>query len=339
MRRVPIVALTLVTSLLACDKSTPTKTPEPVVAEPVAETDPVEDEAAKKQAEDDARWAKHLEDAEAEAVATKARWTPELQAKYTKLVDAKYSKPAKALAAILASDHRAPGNAERDQYRHPAETLAFFGIKPNMKVFEWGQGAGWYTEILAPYLAKSGTLFLGVPAPDESTAKGRFATRATQLFFESSGPLYAKVQKVEQPAGDDSPIAFGPDGSLDAILVFRMLHGDPNIWDRLMPAAFAALAPGGILAIEQHRAAEGANPDESVKQGYLPEAFVIEKIESYGFKLAEKSEINANPKDTKDYPDGVWTLPPTLSKGDEDKDKYLAIGESDRSTLRFVKPK
>jgi predicted methyltransferase len=118
-----------------------------------------------------------------------------------------------------------------------------------------------------------------------------------------------------------------------------MLHGEANIWDRLMPAAFAALAPGGILAIEQHRAPEGANPDESVKLGYLPEAWLIERIESYGFKLAEKSEINANPKDTKDYPDGVWTLPPTLSKGDEDKDKYLAIGESDRSTLRFVKPK
>jgi predicted methyltransferase len=166
-------------------------------------------------------------------------------------------------------------------------------------------------------------------------------TRATQLFFESPGPLYAKVQKVEQPAGEGLPIVFGPDGSLDAILVFRMMHNvhEHDMWERVMPAAFAALKPGGVLAVEQHRAPEGADPDASAKLGYLPEAWLIERIESYGFKLAEKSEINANPKDTKDYPDGVWTLPPTLSKGEEDKDKYLAIGESDRSTLRFVKPK
>jgi predicted methyltransferase len=123
------------------------------------------------------------------------------------------------------------------------------------------------------------------------------------------------------------------------VLVFRMLHNyhRAKLWDKIMPAIHAALKDGGVLAVEQHRAAKGAEADATAEKGYLPQAFVVEKIESYGFKLQKSSEMNANPKDTKDYPEGVWTLPPTLALGEKDKAKYEAIGESDRMTLRFVK--
>ena len=130
-------------------------------------------------------------------------------------------------------------------------------------------------------------------------------------------------------------------GTFDAVLSFRNLHGwqNRNVLDKNLTAVFEALKPGGYLGVEAHRAKPGADPKESGKKGYLPEAYVIERAEAAGFKLDAKSEINANPKDTTDHPEGVWTLPPTLRLGDKDKEKYLAIGESDRMTLRFIKPK
>lgn len=331
-------ALALGTSLAACDKpKEEPDNPEPVVSE----EDKAAEEAAKKAEEEEAKWAERTQKAEAEAEAVSARWTDELQASYAALLAKKYKTPKKALEAILASEHRAPGNAERDPDRHPIETLQFFGIEPDMRVFEFGQGAGWYSEILAPYLASSGTFVLAVPNQGDDSPRGRYSKRAAELFLTAPGNLYAKVETVEQSAGEDAPVNFGAEASLDAILVFRMMHNVHrfDLWERLMPSAFAALKPGGVLAVVQHRAPEGADPDESAKQGYLPEAWLIEKVESYGFKLDEASEINANPKDSKDYEGGVWTLPPTLAKGDEDRDEYVEIGESDRSTLRFVKPK
>ncbi len=214
-------------------------------------------------------------------------------------------------------------------------------MTPKSHVFEVGQGAGWYTEILAPLLAKEGKLYLaGYDAGSDDPAV-KFNARRAELFVEAGGPLYSKIELVTQSSDPSAPIEYGPENSLDAILVIRMLHNihRAGMWDQMMPAAFEALKPGGVLGIVQHRAPEGANPDETAPKGYLAEDFLVEKIESYGFELAAKSEVNANPKDTKNYEKGVWMLPPGLANGDADEEKYRAIGESDRVTLKFVKPK
>jgi predicted methyltransferase len=135
-------------------------------------------------------------------------------------------------------------------------------------------------------------------------------------------------------------IDLGPDGSADLVLTFRNTHGwvRDGVAESVFGAAFRVLKPGGILGVTQHRAREGADPVESAKTGYVPEAHVVALAEAAGFELEERSEINANAKDTKDYPEGVWTLPPTLRLGEQDRERYLAIGESDRMTLRFRKP-
>lgn len=274
---------------------------------------------------------------EARAKEQQARWTPELEAKVTHLIETDYETNEDALQAILASEHRSPGNPERDVYRHPLETLTFFGLKPTMHVFEVGQGAGWYTEILAPYLAKDGQLDLAGAKANSDDPQEQIAQRRAELFVQSSGNLYEHVKLVEQP----SPGAFslGEPASLDMVLVFRMFHNvhRADLWDQLMPAIHHALKDGSVLAVIQHRAADDANPDESAPQGYLPQPWLIKTIEHYGFKLEASSEINANPKDTKDYSEGVWTLPPVLALEDQDRDRYLAIGESDRTTLKFIK--
>ncbi|MCH9680873.1 MAG: methyltransferase [Deltaproteobacteria bacterium] len=267
-----------------------------------------------------------------------ARWTPQMREGMTQLVSTQYDDTEAALTAILASPHRAPGNADRDVYRRPVETLTFFGLTPQMKVFEYGSGAGWYTEVLAPLLAREGTLRLPGYDHESEDAQVRYGARATDLFVGAPGNLYEHVELVEQTQLFGAP-NFGPADSLDMILVFRMMHNVHRfkMWDALMPAVYESLKPGAVLAVVQHRAADDADPDKSAPTGYMPEPWLIEKVSSYGFELAARSDHNANPKDTKDHPGGVWTLPPSLQKGDEDRDKYVAIGESDRSTLKFVK--
>jgi predicted methyltransferase len=232
------------------------------------------------------------------------------------------------LRTILAMPHRPEANRARDKYRHPAETLAFFGIRDDMTVVELWPGGGWYTEILAPLLKDRGKLIV------TNTAKGqKYAD-----FLKSNPEMFGKVQT--QIINPPTEINLGPDGSADVVVTFRNVHNwMPNHYeDKVFAAAFRVLKSGGTFGVEEHRGKPGSDPSELKATGYVPEDYIIRKVEEAGFKLAAKSEINANPKDTKDYPEGVWTLPPTLRLKDQDKDKYLAIGESDRMTLKFVKP-
>jgi predicted methyltransferase len=315
--------------------------PEQPVAQPPA-PDPAEVEK-QKQAEKEAeerrqRAAEAMEEVEKEAEAEKARWTEEMHAKAAKLVETDYKDLKAAFKAILASPHRQPGNADRDKYRHPAETLTFFGIRPDMTVIEVGAGGGWYTEILAPLLAKKGTLIVtggdpNGPADQMSTVRGT----SLKLFLENAPELYGKV-KVSYIAPPDK-LELAPEGTADLAVVIREMHNwtRRDYLDAYLAAIHKALKPGGVLGVVAHRAKPDVDPKESAEKGYLPEEWLIQTVEKAGFKLVEKSEINANPKDTKDYEQGVWTLPPNLALGDKDREKYVAIGESDRMTLKFVK--
>lgn len=295
------------------------------------------DEAAEKQkrAEENA---KRLREAQEKAQKEAARWTDDLKKQAAALVAKKFKSSEEALKAIVASPHRTPGNPERDRYRHPVETLSFFGIKPNMTVVEVGTGAGWYTEILAPLLAREGKFVAVTYDPKGPIESGRTVYgRRTQMFLAKSPEMFGKVELAIIAPPDKIPL--GAPGSADMVIVMREMHN----WqangeiDAYLAAIHDVLKDGGILGVEQHRAKDGSKPEETAEKGYLPQDWLIQKIESAGFKLQDKSEINANPKDTKDYPGGVWTLPPNLTEGDKDKDRYTAIGESDRMTLRFVK--
>lgn len=328
MRRFAL-AISVLALSSGCDKSTPTTPPTSDAAESPA-ADAPKDEAAGP-AKDE-----RLAAAEADAAEKLKRWTPELQATAQTLRESDWKSTGEALDAILASAHRTPGNADRDAARHPKKTLEFFGLTPQMHVFEVGQGAGWYTEVLAPLLAKNGKLYLAGYDSNSEDPKIQSAAKQTELFLSGSANLYSDVELVVQPVPETK---MGEPGSMDMVLVFRMMHNVHRfkLWDAWMKAAHDALKPGGVLAVVQHRAADDANPDESSPKGYMPEPWLIEKIEGYGFKLEAKSDINANAKDTKDYENGVWQLPPVLRADDADKDKMKAIGESDRSTLKFVK--
>jgi len=312
--------------------------PPPVVEAPVAPTPAEPTPEEKAQAEARAKLEKDIREMEQEARVEAQRWTPELHESAKPLAAATYPNVRAAFAKLSKSPHRVPGHADRDQYRHPVETLEFFGLKPNMTVLEYGPGEGWYTELLAPMLASKGLLIVtntdpNGPATERSTMYGR----RFDMFKQKAPELYGKIQTVVIDAKQPS---LGLTASVDLALVIRGMHGwhQNGLVTTWLQQTYAALKPGGVLGIVQHRSAPGANPDESTKKGYLPEEWVIQQVEAAGFKLSKKSEINANAKDTKDYPEGVWSLPPTLREGDANRDKYLAIGESDRMTLRFIKP-
>ena len=241
------------------------------------------------------------------------------------------------LATLIAGPQRTEANRVRDPYRHPQGTLEFFGLKPDMNVVEiWPGGAGWWTEILAPYLAEHGRYYAALPNP----ARNDEARRGNEAFaakMAADPKLYNKVVTTTLD-GDSDKIA--PDNSADLVLTFRYLHDwvPQGQAEPALRAMFRALKPGGIFGIEDHRAANDQPQDPQAKSGYLREDYTIKLVESVGFKFVAKSEVNANPKDTKDYPAGVWTLPPTLRLKDQDRAKYQAIGESDRYTMKFVKP-
>jgi predicted methyltransferase len=267
------------------------------------------------------------------------RWTPEMHAAAKALAERTYPSGHAAIAAAMAGSQRRPGNAARDVYRHPLETLDFLGFKPTMTVVEVGPGEGWYTELLAPALAKKGKLYITMSDP-----KGPLEQRATlngqrfQAFLDTAPELYGKVEPII--IADFKAPKLGLDGTADIVLLMREVHGMYNskTLEPWLAESFKALKPGGILGIEEHRARPDANPDETSKKGYVAEKWVIDQVQAAGFKLAGKSEVNANAKDTKDYPEGVWSLPPTYREKDVNHDKYKAIGESDRMTLKFVKP-
>jgi predicted methyltransferase len=301
----------------------------PKPAEPTAEE--------KKKAQDLAELQQDRAKVEANQKAEVDRLTPELHAEAKAIAEKSYPNGRAAIQAAAAGKYRKPGNADRDKYRHPAEMMDFFGFKPTMTVVEFGPGEGWFTELLAPALAKKGKLIVtsGDPNGPADSRRTLYAQR-TKMFLEKLPEAYGKVETI---VVDDAAPSLSHDGDIDMILVARELHGMVN-GKRLegwLAAFNKALKPNGILAVEEHRAKPDAVAEESSKQGYVPEKWAIEKIEAAGFKLAGKSEMNANKKDTKDHPEGVWTLPPTLRLGDKDRSKYLAIGESDRMTLKFVK--
>jgi predicted methyltransferase len=273
----------------------------------------------------------------AEQAEEATRWTPALHADAKALVGKTFKNGHEAMVAVVASKHRRPASFERDHDRHPVETFEFYGLQPNMTVLEFAPGEAWFTELLAPALAKRGKLYVTSTDPNgPAESRMTFYGQRFKSFLERSPEAYGKVETVLiAPATPTLPM----DGTLDMVVMMRAMHGVVNAGslDKWLGAMNKALKPNGILAIEQHRAKADAVPEVSAKNGYLPEKWVIERVEAAGFKLVAKSEINANPKDTTDWPEGVWTLPPTLRLGDKDKSVYLAIGESDRMTLRFVK--
>jgi predicted methyltransferase len=248
--------------------------------------------------------------------------------------------PADPLAAVIASPARTPKFVARDVYRHPLETLRFFGLRPDQTVVEIWPGRGWYMEILAPYLRDQGKYYAAIEAPDVAGAPKEAKDNAAFLRqrITDDPARFGKVIVTELHPPQLTEIC--PPGTADLVLTFRNVHNWIEAGDQQaqFDAFFKALKPGGVLGVVEHRAKPGIGLDEMRKSGYVDEAYVQKLAAEAGFRLAAESPINNNPKDTKDYPQGVWTLPPTLALGDKDRAKYLAIGESDRMTLRFFKP-
>jgi predicted methyltransferase len=243
-----------------------------------------------------------------------------------------------ALDAAIAGSHRSAEERARDRYRHPRETLLFFGLRPDQTVVEIQPDGGWYTRIIAPVLRDNGLYVAAMPKVVPGNANSERGRRAYLDLLAATPALLDRVQVADFDIGSSRLV---PDGTADLVLTFRNIHN----WmaSARAEAAFRdmyrALKPGGTLGVVEHRGNEGVPQDPRARSGYVNQSYAIRLIEGAGFKLVATSEINANPDDTRDYPGGVWTLPPRLSQGDADRARYLAIGESDRFTLKFVKPR
>ena len=242
------------------------------------------------------------------------------------------SASAKALANAVAGDHRTAKNKARDQYRHPIETLNFFGFTPSMTVVEITPGGGWYTEILAPALKGTGKLY-GAHYPDTGADDYYSNSRKKLVKKLASDVVFSEVVLTDFTPRQESELA--PQGTADLVLTFRNLHNwkDAGV-EQVFKDAFNALKPGGVLGVVEHRLPAGG--DAKIAVGYVSESNTIKQAKAAGFRFEASSNINANAKDLAQYK--VWTLPPSLALKDKDRAKYFAIGESDRMTLKFVKP-
>lgn len=240
-----------------------------------------------------------------------------------------------ALAKVIASSQRTPTMVERDKARKPQEELEFFGIRPTMTVVEISPGAGYWTEILAPYLNEKGTYYIAIAPRAASERAAQQYDGWKKKIAENA--MYGKVQISELGGGVYS---IAPEGSADMVLTFRNVHNwmAAGTVDQVFASFFKALKAGGTLGIEEHRASNDKPQDPKAQNGYVREDYTIALAEKAGFRFVGKSEILANPRDTKDWPRGVWTLPPTLALGEQDREKYIAIGEADNYVLKFVKP-
>ena len=244
-----------------------------------------------------------------------------------------------ALRQAAAAPTRTAANVQRDRYRNPVETLSFFGVRPNHTVVEVWPGGGWYTEILAPYLRQGGGTYYAVGLNDQQL-------RRVNEWRTATPAVYGQIRTATFPAFDANATRV-PNGSADAVLTFRNVHNwvmgsGRNNQDYSAEAfrqMFAMLKPGGVLGIEDHRLPESGDPARERSSGYLRVSTVRRLAEQAGFEFVRASEVNANPRDTADWPQGVWTLPPSLRLGEQDRARYQAIGESDRMTLLFRKPR
>ena len=250
------------------------------------------------------------------------------------------SSTEEAITRALDGSHRSAANRARDVYRNPKETLLFFGLEPHMHVVEVAPGAGWYTEVLAPVLRDRGLLYAAHFHTDDEASPFQRKSRAGFLEKLAKNPdVYDKVIVTSLRAPEHTFIA--PGGAADMVLTFRNVHN----WtaagndEATFKAFYDALKPNGILGVVEHRARPGTSVEDMKRTGYMTESYVIQLAHRAGFRFVDKSEVNANPKDTTEWARGVWTLPPTLLGGAENREKYLAIGESDRMTLRFLKPR
>jgi predicted methyltransferase len=241
-----------------------------------------------------------------------------------------------ALTAAVASPMRLPAAVARDAVRHPVEELTFFGLAPTQTVVELWPGGGYWTDILGPYLAPHGHLYAALPPAgdaDESSSVVKWRAR-----FSAQPDHYGTI--VQTTLGPDQ-FDIAPPGSADLVLTFRNLHNwmDGGYAPQALAACFRALKPGGIFGIEEHRARPDRSQDPQAKNGYVRQDYTIALAKQAGFELIGSSEMLANPRDTTDWVGGVWTLPPTLSQGDKDRDRYIAVGEADNFVLKFRKPR
>jgi predicted methyltransferase len=246
------------------------------------------------------------------------------------------TSPDPALASAVGSPARSPTAVARDPARHPVEELTFFGLTPTMTVVELWPGGGYWTDILGPYLAPKGRYYIALPAPGNAEEDASVKRLHARIAAEKE-----RLGTLHETTLGAGHFDIAPPGSADLVLTFRNLHNwmDEGYADEALAAAFKALKPGGILGIEDHRGRNDQPQDPKSKNGYVRQDYAIALAKKAGFEFVSSSEVNANPRDTKDWVEGVWTLPPTLSQGEKDRAKYVAIGEADNFVLKFRKPR